>query len=82
MVSYNGKLYIFGGKVLSPAAGFVNDFYEYDISDNAWTQLESMPAARFLHSMVVTSTGVIYIYGGRNDTTKLHYDDLWAYHIE
>ena len=75
---YNGKLYVFGGNA-SPTDAMV-----YDPVANNWTNLEPIPAARYM-GMVVTVGDEIWLMGGRQsntakDTLYIYYpgQDSWA----
>ena len=74
-VTYNGKMYIFGGAI---AGTEYNEVWEYDISGDSWTQLTSGATARYWHSAQIYN-GKMYIFGGFDGSVFLN--DIWEYDI-
>ncbi|KAL8683432.1 MAG: hypothetical protein Q9186_000585 [Xanthomendoza sp. 1 TL-2023] len=79
IVSWNEKLYLFGG---TNGTQWFNDVWSYDPRQVAWTQLDCIgyiPAPREGHSAALVND-VMYIFGGRTeDGTDL--GDLAAFKI-
>ncbi|KAI4284968.1 MAG: hypothetical protein L6R38_001035 [Xanthoria sp. 2 TBL-2021] len=79
IVSWNDKLYLFGG---TNGTQWFNDVWSYDPRQVAWTQLDCIgyiPAPREGHSAALVND-VMYIFGGRTeDGTDL--GDLAAFKI-
>ncbi|KAL8708094.1 MAG: hypothetical protein Q9220_006947 [cf. Caloplaca sp. 1 TL-2023] len=66
IVSWNGKLYLFGG---TNGNQWFNDVWSYDPRQIAWTQLDCIgyiPAPREGHSAALVND-VMYIFGGRTE---------------
>lgn len=71
------RLILFGGQ----AAGFFNDTWAYDISNNAWTKLNpsgALPNERYGHSAIYETAGdrLIVSHGFTDDG---RFDDTWAF---
>lgn len=79
MVSFNEKLYLFGG---TNGVQWFNDVWSYDPRANTWTQLDCVgfiPTPREGHAAALIND-VMYIFGGRTDEgTDL--GDLAAFRI-
>ena len=79
-VSYDGKLWVFGGERSSYA---FNDVWAYDLAADSWAFVTpaagALPAPRHDHTAVVTAEGVMLVYGGRQGMTAL--SDLWAFNL-
>lgn len=77
-VLHNGKLYIFGGANDNPEPhDILFDLWEYDISNNIWTQRSDGPAPRDCHSAVIYNDRM-YVFGG---WYNIRHNDLWEYDI-
>ncbi|KAI0397689.1 hypothetical protein F5Y17DRAFT_320754 [Xylariaceae sp. FL0594] len=66
MVSYNDRMYLFGG---TNGYQWFNDVWCYDPSTNKWTQLDCIgyiPSPREGHSAALVED-VMYIFGGRTE---------------
>ncbi|KAI1824382.1 hypothetical protein F4861DRAFT_506640 [Xylaria intraflava] len=66
MVTYNDKMYLFGG---TNGFQWFNDVWCYDPSNNKWTQLDCIgyiPSPREGHSAALVDD-VMYIFGGRTE---------------
>ncbi|KLJ08055.1 hypothetical protein EMPG_16495 [Blastomyces silverae] len=66
IVSYNDKLYLFGG---TNGIEWFNDVWCYDLRTNLWTQLDYVgfvPAAREGHAAALIND-VMYIFSGRTE---------------
>ncbi|KAI1125619.1 hypothetical protein F5Y10DRAFT_267937 [Nemania abortiva] len=66
MITYNDKLYLFGG---TNGFQWFNDVWCYDPPTNQWTQLDCIgyiPSAREGHSAALIED-VMYIFGGRTE---------------
>ncbi len=61
-VTYNNKLYVFGGYQNSGSGGR-SEVYAYDPSTDSWTQKTSMSYARW-GSAAALYNGVAYVFGG------------------
>ncbi|KAJ9386820.1 hypothetical protein DTO063F5_3478 [Paecilomyces variotii] len=79
IVSFNDKLYLFGG---TNGVQWFNDVWSYDPRTNLWTQLDCIgfiPAPREGHAAALVND-VMYVFGGRSDDgTDL--GDLAAFRI-
>ncbi|KAL1865070.1 Negative regulator of mitotic exit [Paecilomyces lecythidis] len=79
VVSFNDKLYLFGG---TNGVQWFNDVWSYDPRSNLWTQMDCIgfiPSAREGHAAALVND-VMYVFGGRNDEgTDL--GDLAAFRI-
>ncbi|KAL2801311.1 hypothetical protein BJX66DRAFT_6792 [Aspergillus keveii] len=79
IVSFNDKLYLFGG---TNGLQWFNDVWSYDPRANSWTELESVgiiPAPREGHAAALVND-VMYIFGGRTDE-GIDLGDLAAFRI-
>ncbi|KAK8202245.1 Negative regulator of mitotic exit [Zalaria obscura] len=79
MVTWNDKLYLFGG---TDGVQWFNDVWSYDPRTNSWTQLECIgyiPAAREGHASALVGD-VMYIFGGRTEEGN-DLGDLAAFRI-
>lgn len=78
--NYNNNLYIFGGKDKNSRT---NDLWKYELNTRRWfwqpnTVLESRSG-----SSQWSSGGLLWMYGGRNDTKTFHgLNDFWSYNPE
>jgi len=74
-VASTGKLYVLRG-------GNTNNFYEYDIATDTWTQLANTPATVYYGGEVVEGpSGYLYAFRGYNSTSFWRYDianDTWS----
>jgi hypothetical protein len=68
-----GKVYAFGGYGKPPGytARYLVTVEAYDLAGNAWSSAPSMRTARYGLAAVSTSTGLIYLLGGKNDSSVL-----------
>lgn len=76
-IYYKDNIYCFGG---ISDYGHLNHLYQYNISKNQWTLLETMnnPPGRYLHGMCELN-GVIYVFGGMNRKKNVvYFGDLWC----
>ncbi|KAI9656282.1 MAG: Negative regulator of mitotic exit [Bathelium mastoideum] len=79
MVTWNDKLYLFGG---TDGINWFNDVWSYDPKTNSWTQQECIgyiPAAREGHAAALVQD-VMYIFGGRTEE-GVDLGDLAAFRI-
>ncbi|KAI9929265.1 hypothetical protein ASPWEDRAFT_57567 [Aspergillus wentii DTO 134E9] len=79
IVSFNDKLYLFGG---TNGLQWFNDVWSYDPRANLWTQLDCVgfiPAPREGHAAALVND-VMYIFGGRTDE-GIDLGDLAAFRI-
>ncbi|KAL6713652.1 Negative regulator of mitotic exit [Lecanora helva] len=79
IVSWNDKLYLFGG---TNGTTWFNDVWSYDPKQIAWTQLDCIgyiPAPREGHSAALVGD-VMYIFGGRTEQGE-DLGDLAAFRI-
>lgn len=80
---YNGKLYLFGGRVGSTTAQGSNRLFVYDIQSNSWTEITtsiSKPTGRYFHASALSPNG-FYSYGGREATTNTILTHLLEYNV-
>ena len=82
MVSYNDKLYVFGG---CPETGRLADLHSLDMKTMTWTTLSPGPMeGRGGTPLAVTSNGCIYVVGGfaGRETDDMHKycisSDTWS----
>ncbi|KAK5145141.1 hypothetical protein LTR04_001371, partial [Oleoguttula sp. CCFEE 6159] len=79
MVTWNDKLYLFGG---TDGVIWFNDVWSYDPRTNSWAQMECIgyiPAAREGHAAALVND-VMYIFGGRTEEGN-DLGDLAAFRI-
>ncbi|KKA23548.1 Cell polarity protein (Tea1) [Rasamsonia emersonii CBS 393.64] len=79
MVSFNDKLYLFGG---TNGMQWFNDVWSYDPRTNLWTQLDCtgfIPSPREGHAAALVGD-VMYIFGGRTEE-GMDLGDLAAFRI-
>ncbi|KAL1971051.1 hypothetical protein VTN77DRAFT_2 [Rasamsonia byssochlamydoides] len=79
IVSFNDKLYLFGG---TNGVQWFNDVWSYDPRTNSWTQLDCtgfIPSPREGHAAALVGD-VMYIFGGRTDE-GMDLGDLAAFRI-
>ncbi|KAL2810398.1 hypothetical protein BJX63DRAFT_319081 [Aspergillus granulosus] len=79
IVSFNDKLYLFGG---TNGLQWFNDVWSYDPRTNSWTELNCVgfiPAPREGHAAALVND-VMYIFGGRTDE-GIDLGDLAAFRI-
>ncbi|KAK2767397.1 hypothetical protein FQN54_003553 [Arachnomyces sp. PD_36] len=79
IVSYNDKLYLFGG---TNGTQWFNDVWSYDPRANTWTQLDCIgfiPDRREGHSAALVND-VMYVFGGRTEE-GVDLGDLAAFRI-
>ncbi|GFN17831.1 negative regulator of mitotic exit [Aspergillus tubingensis] len=79
IVSFNDKLYLFGG---TNGLQWFNDVWSYDPRANTWTQLDCVgfiPTPREGHAAALVND-VMYIFGGRTDE-GIDLGDLAAFRI-
>ncbi|KAK4539357.1 hypothetical protein LTR36_011014 [Oleoguttula mirabilis] len=79
MVSYNDRLYLFGG---TDGIRWFNDVWSYSPHTNSWTQLECIgyiPSPREGHAAALVGD-VMYIFGGRTEEGN-DLGDLAAFRI-
>ena len=65
-----GKIYVFGGygKPSGYTARYLVTVEAYDPASNSWSSSPSMKAARYGLAATTTSTGLIYLIGGKNES--------------
>jgi N-acetylneuraminic acid mutarotase len=69
VVSYGGKIHVFGGTTNTLGTANVTDHYSYNPSTNTWDTLAAMSEAKS-QVMAVVSGSKIHIFGGyKNDGT-------------
>ncbi|KAL6237647.1 hypothetical protein BDW75DRAFT_70669 [Aspergillus navahoensis] len=79
IVSFNDKLYLFGG---TNGLQWFNDVWSYDPRTNSWTQLDCVgfiPTPREGHAAALVND-VMYVFGGRTDE-GVDLGDLAAFRI-
>ena len=79
MITWNDKLYLFGG---TDGVRWFNDVWSYSSHTNSWTQLECIgyiPSPREGHAAALVGD-VMYIFGGRNEEGN-DLGDLAAFRI-
>ncbi|KAL4991041.1 hypothetical protein BDW68DRAFT_17612 [Aspergillus falconensis] len=79
IVSFNDKLYLFGG---TNGMQWFNDVWSYDPRTNSWTQLDCVgfiPTPREGHAAALVND-VMYVFGGRTDE-GIDLGDLAAFRI-
>jgi N-acetylneuraminic acid mutarotase len=81
-VAYGNFMYIFGGETGGEGTAVYGDFYEFDILNKCWREIQTAgtkPSARSGHTAVVFK-GNMYLFGGRNKTPQ-YFRDLHRYHF-
>ncbi|KAI3290463.1 hypothetical protein DTO002I6_6386 [Penicillium roqueforti] len=79
IVSFNEKLYLFGG---TNGVQWFNDVWSYDYIANSWTEIDCVgfiPAPREGHASALVND-VMYVFGGRTDE-GVDLGDLSAFRI-
>ncbi|KAJ5163673.1 Kelch-type beta propeller [Penicillium coprophilum] len=79
IVSFNEKLYLFGG---TNGVQWFNDVWSYDYISNTWTEIDCVgfiPAPREGHASALVND-VMYVFGGRTDE-GVDLGDLSAFRI-
>ncbi|KAL4942494.1 hypothetical protein BDV06DRAFT_192132, partial [Aspergillus oleicola] len=79
IVSFNDRLYLFGG---TNGVQWFNDVWSYDPRSNSWTQLDCVgfiPTPREGHAAALVND-VMYVFGGRTDE-GIDLGDLAAFRI-
>ncbi|KAL4906636.1 hypothetical protein BDW74DRAFT_136120 [Aspergillus multicolor] len=79
IVSFNDKLYLFGG---TNGLQWFNDVWSYDPRSNSWSQLDCVgfiPTPREGHAAAIVND-VMYVFGGRTDE-GIDLGDLAAFRI-
>jgi N-acetylneuraminic acid mutarotase len=64
VVTWNKKIYSFGGRTIESPATYSNKLYEFDPSKKEWKELASMPEKKETKGAVMD--GKIYVIGGYN----------------
>ncbi|KAJ6253079.1 hypothetical protein M0813_13576 [Anaeramoeba flamelloides] len=75
------KMILFGGHGKN---AYLNDLWEYHFSENEWEKIEysgDKPSIVSDHSLVATSDGFLFIYGGWNGSSRL-VDSFYIYEME
>ncbi len=79
-VESGGKGYVgFGLVASSTSVTYYNDLWEFDASNNTWTQLASCPGQGRRHPAMVSTPGKVYVGCGDGATGNLN--DWWEYDI-
>ncbi len=78
MVSFEGKLYVFGGW---DGLTYKNTVYSYDPQTNSWLTLSDMPTLRAYAGAAVAG-GDIYIIGGFDGATALSTNEVYSPELE
>ncbi|MEN8116708.1 MAG: kelch repeat-containing protein [Bacteroidota bacterium] len=76
------KAIVFGGQSDAAASGFLGDTWIYDLSDNAWTQSASAPAAlyeRMEPAMAYIGDDKILMFAGNDAAGDMN--DTWVYDV-
>ena len=78
-ISYNGKMYVFGGCAESGIC--YNVLYCFNPSLNSWNieQTTTTPSAREGHAAALISSEVVYVYGGVNKDGTL--SDMYSLNL-
>nr|CAD7262632.1 unnamed protein product [Timema shepardi] len=84
------KIYVYGGFISESSSNpfLSSKMYSYDPDTKTWTLMMSAPSARFLHSAVFLTPGLMVVFGGNthNDTAhsqgaKCYSSELLAYDV-
>lgn len=75
LIELNGLLYLFGGQKTSGGA-LLAELWQYDPSNNTWTQLPSGPMAVRKWAALAAGEGYLSIFGGYG-ASGAKYNDLW-----
>ena len=78
VVTWNKKIYSFGGKTIANPPAYSNKLYEFDPSKKEWKELANMPEKKETKGAVVN--GKIYMIGGYNGkpSNKIDMYDIGA----
>jgi hypothetical protein len=75
------KIILFGGICWKIGNYYYNDTWEYDLSNNTWTEKKSngiKPINRYSHAMApIWNSKKILLFGGGNDNK--YFNDTWVY---
>lgn len=84
----SGHLWMFGGTYVSGGStSYLNDLWEYTISNNSWTLVTPANAPPAIRAFAITwtdSSGNLWLFGGLGDYTSSHLgylNDVWKYSI-
>jgi hypothetical protein len=58
----NNRVYVFGGEIIDEAS---SECFVYDVINNKWSSISSLPQPRFASASVVTDDDTILVMGGR-----------------
>ena len=79
----SNNMFMFGGTIQNASGAiYLNDLWQYDISNNFWTQLTpsgSLPPPRAWHSYVYNANTMLIFGGEANYGAYLN--DLWEYSV-
>jgi DNA-binding CsgD family transcriptional regulator len=78
LVSFEGRLYLFGGW---DGKGYRQDVYVYDPGDDRWEQKKPMPTGRALAGAVVAGDR-IFVIGGENENGPLAVNEIYTPALE
>lgn len=88
--SLTSKIYVYGGIISESESNQVlsKSLYSYDPYLRVWTLLSDAPSARFLHTGIFVTPGLMLVFGGNthNDTShsfgaKCYSSDMLAYDV-
>ncbi|MHA2431586.1 MAG: Kelch repeat-containing protein [Promethearchaeota archaeon] len=78
-VSFNNKIYVFGGQ--GPRGNeYHNEVFEYDVKEDVWNRKKPMPEYRFAPYAVIVENKIYVIGGAGNQENNYVYDpinDMW-----
>lgn len=78
VVSFNGKIYCFGGEQGTGPYTYYSNVYEFDPVSKIFTTKTSMPETKRV-ACATELNGKVYILGGYNSSTV--FNTIWAYDI-
>ncbi|KAL1514087.1 hypothetical protein ABEB36_003406 [Hypothenemus hampei] len=69
-----GKIYVYGGVISESESTqhLTKNLYSYDPIERTWTLLADAPSARFLHSSIFLSGGLMMVFGGNTHNDSAH----------
>ena len=69
------KVYVFGGETNQ---GRTNDLYSYDLSNDTWSQEESMEGNTFFEHRAFAKNDMMYVFGGVNQQNEAN-SNIYSY---
>lgn len=80
--SLGGHVYFGTGYGVTPGAGYYNDFWKYDVSQNEWTQLDNFPGAGRSDAFSFVIEDHAYVGLGSSEGAPPIYPDVYSYNAK